>query len=198
MNTPKNTRVSASGSGQKRFGLIIFAAALLALIIIGVFVWHQNTRQTAKTPLKNVTKSTGNSSTKGEPAQISEPVANANSGNSGSSNDKSTQTASGQLVTPSGNFVSNHRPNLSGSPAPNQVSSACNTTPGAACQITFTKGDLVKSLATQTTDASGATYWSWNLQDVGLTAGSWQVQAIATLNGKNLTVKDAMNLEVAE
>ncbi len=173
--------------------------ALTSLIIAGVFIWHQTTQQHTKTSTaNNAAKSISNSNTKGGPVQTSEPVVSSGNSGAGSNNDKSTQTVSGQLIAPSGNFVSNHHPNLSGSPAPNQISSDCNTTPGAVCQITFTKGPLVKSLLAQTTDASGTTYWSWKLDDVGLTAGTWQVRAIATLNGKSLDMKDAMNLDVAE
>jgi hypothetical protein len=115
-----------------------------------------------------------------------------------SNNDKNTATATMTLQTPSGNFVSNHHPNISGNPAPNQEQSVCNTTVGATCQIIFTSGNLSKSLSAKTTDHSGSAYWSWSLQEVGLSAGSWKIQAKATLGSQTQIATDALTLEVAE
>ncbi len=100
-------------------------------------------------------------------------------------------------AVPSGDFVSNHRPSVSGSPAPNTMSSVCKTSPGATCAITFTKGDTTKSLMAQTTDSEGATYWDWKINTVGLTAGTWKIQAVATFNDKTITATDAIDLEVS-
>lgn len=102
------------------------------------------------------------------------------------------------LKTPTGTFVSNHHPNLSGSPAPNQIQSVCVTTSGAQCQILFTKDGVTKSLPAQTTDRGGAAYWTWKLQDIGLTVGSWKVQAKATLGSQTQTADDAAALEVSQ
>ena len=57
---------------------------------------------------------------------------------------------------------------------------------------------MVKSLPAQTTDAGGATYWNWKLQDYGLTAGTWKITAIAKLNGQTQTATDATNLEISQ
>lgn len=122
---------------------------------------------------------------------------NAQSGGSQPSTGSSTNSSSVPLKAPSGTFVSNHHPNLSGSPAPNQMQSTCNTTPGAKCQINFTNGSITKSLPAQTADKEGAVYWSWKLQDIGLTAGTWHIQAVASLDGQTQTVNDALNLGVA-
>lgn len=105
--------------------------------------------------------------------------------------------SSAVLLTPSGNFVSDHHPNLSGYPAPNTMSSVCNTTPGATCQITFTQNGVTKSLPQQTADPTGFTNWNWKLQDIGLTTGTWKIEAIATLNGQTKTAFDAMDLVVS-
>jgi hypothetical protein len=102
------------------------------------------------------------------------------------------------LVAPSGTFVSNHHPNLGGKPAPNQIQSVCTTTSGAKCAIVFTKDGVTKSLPAQMTDSEGTTYWTWKLQDIGLTAGTWHVEAKATLGTQTKTASDYMNLEVAE
>lgn len=102
------------------------------------------------------------------------------------------------LTAPTGTFVSNHRPNLSGSPAPNQVQSTCTTTPGATCQIIFTNGAQTKSLPAQTTDKGGSSYWSWTLQDIGLTEGSWEVTAKAVLGSQTKTTVDSLKMEVKQ
>src|SRR5690606_17218727 len=135
---------------------------------------------------------------KGEPKKqsgSSDDSSQSDSGSGGSSGPK-TMAASANLITPFGNFVSNHRPNLSGSPAPNTLSSVCNTTPGASCTISFTKDGTTKSLPAQTADANGATYWNWKLQDIGLTTGTWKVQANASLNGQTKSASDALDLVV--
>jgi hypothetical protein len=100
------------------------------------------------------------------------------------------------LKEPSGNFVSNHHPNLSGSPSPNEIQSTCVTTSGATCTIVFTKGSETKQLPVQNTDLEGAAYWSWKLNDIGLSAGTWKVQAKAALGSQTKTTSDALDLEV--
>jgi hypothetical protein len=139
------------------------------------------------------TNSAANSETKGEPANPSPSPADDQSP---PGDDKSSSNPNAALLTPSGNFVSNHRPNLSGSPAPNSMESTCTTTPGATCQILFTRNGVTKSLDAQTTDRNGSAFWSWKLQDIGLTEGSWQIQAKATLNNQTKTANDSLNLEV--
>lgn len=147
---------------------------------------------------------TANSETKGEPQQGSPAAGGSGSAStSANSSENKSPAPSGaastvNLLAPSGDFVSNHHPNLSGSPAPNEIQSVCNSTAGASCQIIFTKDGVSKSLPAQTTDKGGATYWTWKLQDIGLTAGSWHIQAKATLGNQTKTADDAMNLEVSQ
>ena len=100
-------------------------------------------------------------------------------------------------MAPHGNFISNHHPNLDGNPAPSSIQSVCNTTPGARCHIEFTNQEgVVKNLAAQTTDSTGATYWNWDVAQAGFTVGSWKVKVIAVLNGQTTTANDAQNMEV--
>jgi hypothetical protein len=101
------------------------------------------------------------------------------------------------LTEPYGNFVSNHKPNLGGSPTPNSEESVCNTTPGASCQIFFVKGSTTKSLPVRTADSGGAAYWSWTLKEIGLEAGTWQVSAKATLGNQTKSGSDVIPLEVS-
>lgn len=136
-----------------------------------------------------------NQQTKGEPTPDNTDISD-NSGQKDPSPGGNGEVKN--LLAPEGNFVSNHYPNLSGSPAPNKMQSSCTTTPGATCQITFTStaDGTVRSLPAQTTDPSGTAMWNWNLQDISLTQGTWKVQAVATLDGQTKTADDALNLEV--
>ncbi len=118
-------------------------------------------------------------------------------------NGKSTTTAGNNsetisLLTPSGDFVSNHHPNLSGSPAPNTESSVCNTSPGASCTISFESNGSVKSLATKQADTNGSVFWSWKLSDIGITSGTWKITAKATLSNKSKSAADSMELVVTQ
>lgn len=101
------------------------------------------------------------------------------------------------LYTPYGDFVSNHHPNLSGSPAPSKETSVCNTTPGVKCYIRFTKGSVTTSLPPQITDSKGTTYWNWDVKTAGMSAGDWTIAAVATLNGKTKTTQDPLPLSVS-
>ncbi len=115
----------------------------------------------------------------------------------GSSKEGTGNTSGATLVTPTGTFVSNHSPNLSGHPSPNQIQSTCTTTSGATCTIVFTNGSVTKQLPVQNTDLQGAAYWTWKLQDIGLTAGTWHIQAKAVLGDQTKTADDALSLEIS-
>lgn len=182
--------------------IIIIALAGLAFGLYSLNKDDNTTETSART-----------SSEKGETSSEKSSGSNTSSGSSssgsptGQDNDTGGDKEGGSTTpapsntppaTPSGTFISNHHPNLSGSPAPNKVQSTCVTTPGAKCNIVFTKGGVTKSLGEQTADADGAVYWQWTLQDKGLTEGSWKVTAVATLNGQTASTGDPINLEVKQ
>ncbi len=99
------------------------------------------------------------------------------------------------LITPSGNFVSNHNPNTSD---PRQLTevSVCNTTPGAYCNIQFINGGTTLSLNNSLVGSTGSVSWSWNINTIGLYQGSWTVKAVATLNGQTKTAVDQIPLTI--
>jgi flagellar hook assembly protein FlgD len=109
---------------------------------------------------------------------------------------KNTPASSAALVKPYGTVVSNHHPNLSGSPAPSSEESVCQTAPGATCYIQFTKGSTVKKLPAEKADSSGSANWNWDVKQAGFSTGSWTIQAVASLNGKTMTAQDDLKLEV--
>lgn len=98
---------------------------------------------------------------------------------------------------PTGQFVSNHQPNISGKPYPNTETSICTTTPGIVCKIKFTMGSMTKSLPPKTTDASGNAVWSdWTIQSVGLTEGTWRITAQAINSNNVVSTSDPSELRV--
>lgn len=160
----------------------------LAVLIIaaGLFTWLRTPTKTATIPTispSTQTKTNSSSTSKAQTGSSETP--------------KSTPPAAAStapLLSPYGSFVSNHHIPLGSSPVIEQ--STCNTNPGAACYIKFSKDGVVRNLATQTTDASGVTSWTWDVQQAGLTQGSWQITAIASLGSQTKTTNDSLNLEI--
>ncbi len=180
--------------------LIVVITLLVALVLIsaGAIIWrHSRDNNKSNAP-------TASPNTKGEASAEQKSGGTAPSSSSGqtTNNDKSNEgssaptNANATLTEPSGTFVSNHHPNLGGSPAPSRMQSVCNTTPGATCRIEFTKDGVTKSLPAQITDAGGATYWTWELKDIDLTQGTWHIKAVATLGAQTKTADDALTLEI--
>lgn len=197
----KNTKNKQNSSPRRisRFRTFLLLAIFIVALGAGAtafYLWRHHSK------INTTLSPTANSATKGEQA-ASPPASSSTSststnqpGDDKSSTGSSTPTAT--LVDITGSFVSNHHPNLSGKPAPNIIQSTCTTTEGATCQIIFTMGAITKSLPAQVTDRGGSTYWTWKLQDIGLTAGSWHIQAKATLGTQVKTADDALTLEVQQ
>ena len=163
-------------------GLLVAAAAL-----VGILEATHTINLFGKTaPSSHHTIGPG---TKGETEQETEAK------NSGKKKEEPAVTNK-KLVTPSGDFVSNHEPNLDGTPAPNTLESVCVTTPGASCSVSFEQNGIIKTLPAQTTDAEGAAYWNWKLRDYGLTTGEWNITATATLGDQTKIGKDSLKLTV--
>lgn len=182
---------------KKNYRKIILVSTLLVLIAGGAVVYWYYGRQPQQ-------PTTASPYTKGESS--SDNTANSGDGSNSSAltpgstqpgDDKSDRgdSVDAILTSPTGEFVSNHRPGNNGSPL-SEVS-VCNTTPGATCQIVFTKGSTVKTLSSELVDRGGAAYWNnWTPSSVGLTKGQWQVTAVATLNGQTKRATDTTPLEV--
>lgn len=180
--------------------LLIIILIVLILAAVGFWLWHKNsstpTNPTIPTNTNNPAVANPNvpGGSDENPATEADGSKDKGSNTPGTAPDTSVQPA-----TPSGQFVSNHEPNLSGHPAPNTETSSCNTTPGVLCKITFTSGSVVKSLPAQRTNANGNTLWTnWTLQNVGLTKGTWQITAVAINGTKSASSKDASPLVVSQ
>jgi hypothetical protein len=184
---------------KKRSVFLVFAAIIfIALILVAYNKFEPNNSVAPVTHL-----STSGQTTKGEnPLATTTPPTSVTQNSSPTTTQQSTSKVNNSgsatsLITPSGDFVSDHHPNLSGTPDPNLEESVCNTTPSATCQISFTMNGTTKSLEAGSADSGGAVYWSWHLQDLSLTAGSWTVTATATLNGQSSTATDPQQLVVS-
>lgn len=187
----------------KRFWLRRYpiAAGLIVLLVLVAVVTVLELTNTTYLFHKRPVEITASPATKGE--HFTQDELDKSNASKGNKHDNAATTDpkaddSVKLEVPTGVFISNHHPNLSGNPAPNQIQSVCTTTSGATCTIVFTKGDITKSLPSQMTDSGGSTYWTWKLQDIGLTEGTWQVQARATLGNQEQTANDLMDLVVAK
>jgi len=180
----------------------LYVAVAVALLAIGAVVALELTNTTYLFHKSPPPPPATGPNTKGEVSSNTDnPQAKSSDGTSSPANPTQktdgTSNPTAALLAPSGVFVSNHRPNLSGHPAPNTVTSTCSTTPGASCQITFTMGGTTKSLPAKTTDSQGSAYWDWSLQSIGLTQGTWSVKAISTSNGESKTTADPQEMVVA-
>jgi hypothetical protein len=164
--------------------LLALAAAVMAILELTniTYVFHDKpTPHTASEYTKggaatNGSNGTGNSDSDANSA----PGGNKDSAGSGKT-----------LVEPTGNFVSSHHVT-----SISNLSSTCNSTPGATCKISFTKDGITKSLPTKTLDDGGAAYWSWRTSDIGLTQGNWNVKATVKLGDQSKSATDALVLEV--
>jgi len=176
---------------------IIGAAAAAALVLIIALLELTNTthllhKQTVPEVIPSHQNSGATNNDSDEPS---------NQGETGRQDQPTPQPSGGDtnhsLVTPTGNFVSNHFPGQNGS-STTEVST-CNTSPGASCYIKFTNLDTgdTTQLPSQTVDARGSTSWYWDTsKDAHLTSGQWEVTAVATLGGQTQTTDDSLKLTI--
>lgn len=177
---------------KTRVGLI--AAVILGLAIIGGLIVHALHKTVTMIPARNTSNPTSNKPNTTEP--IPQNGSAKSSVSTGFTSPANTGYGGGSsLIMPSGTLVSNHRPSLSSSSLSGEQS-VCNTSPGASCYIEFTKGNEVKKLPVQTTDSNGSTYWTWDVGQAGLGAGSWKITAVASLSGQTKTFDDSLTLDV--
>jgi hypothetical protein len=173
--------------------IIVGIVVALALVGGGLYIWHRHVHKTAtltSTSRNEYSKPEANSNVPG--GSVSTSQGGAISSNKGSSATSTPTTPpSAQPIDPTGDFVSSHSITLTGTEL-----SACTTTAGVQCQITFTLGGTTKSLASQTTNGNGSTSWNWTPQSIGLTPGSWKVTAVATNGSKTASTVDVNNLVV--
>lgn len=198
----KNKKLLNRSYGKPRFGRIFFAIALFLVVVLGVLLathvlFHHKAAVVSGSAYtkgegipSNSTQQKGNDVSK----QSSSSLGAVGGVPQSSNQENSTTSSQATLVAPFGDFVSAHQVHLS-----SPLVSVCNTTPGAKCQITFTSGDGTKKLlSAETTDSNGSVYWNnWTPASIGLTPGTWTVQATAILSSQTKSAQDAMNIMVS-
>jgi len=205
----KRTNKKSTRPGKNRAWLVLTVLILGTALVVAAleltnrtYIFHARKAVSGVIPSRptpqptNTSKSTDKSSSAENTVDSSGPTGSPESPKEGDAADPTTPTGAPPL-TPYGNFISNHSPNLDGNPAPSSVQSVCNTTAGALCSIALTNSDgVVKTLASQKTDVNGATYWNWDVKQAGLTVGNWKVKVTASLNGQTTSASDAQDLVV--
>ncbi len=102
-------------------------------------------------------------------------------------------------LAPTGLFINTHELSLTGTGAPRDGHSVCQTSPGATCEIRFLSGDrVVGSLEAEPVGDSGVVSWDWTPDGIGLTPGNHRVEVVAIRGGHEVTVTDARDLVVVD
>jgi hypothetical protein len=182
---------------KKRWIFIIVGLLLLIAVVVTLLELTNTTYLFHKRP----PAPTASSETKGEtvsPSQTGQtsntspnPSVNPTDNNNPKAGNNTSNTT---LVMFPSDLVSAHKVQLDSA-----IASTCNATAGASCLITFSNGGISKSLPATITDRGGSAYWnSWKPSDIGLTPGTWKIEAIATLGDQRKTQTDALNLEVSQ
>lgn len=185
----KNVKKKRTAAAQNHRSIYMIAAVVVALLVVGLLLyWHHHSQKAVvlTTSQKGETSTTDNAKS----PDVYNPTPDVPGGSTGGTNGTPPST---NLPAPSGTFISAHHVTLSSAPL---LNSTCNTVVGATCEIQFSKDGVTKSLTAKASDKDGTVSWDWKLQDIGLTQGTWQIEAIATLNGQIQTAQDTLNLEV--
>lgn len=177
--------------------LLVPLLVIVLLVVLSIWFFRYRTSGVKLHPQTPTSAGASADNQKGQPAAQAQPVAANDSNQPGDAKNNNSTSGNADLLAPTGNFVSNHRPGQNNSPL--SETSVCTTSPGAVCQIVFTNNGVTRSLPSQTTDRAGSTFWNgWTPTSVGLTAGSWQVQAKATLGNQTKVANDQMELIISQ
>lgn len=169
----------------------LYAALIVIVIVVLAVVFY------AYRPFHKKSATIPSTTSLGTPASNQSGTGNSTSGSNSSSGGSGTgtnQPAASNLVSPWGNFVSNHYPGQNG--APTAETSTCNTSPGATCYIHFTNGSKTRNLDSKVANANGAVIWNWDVKEAGFSSGNWQIKAIATLDGQKKSSDDSLPLVI--
>lgn len=169
----------------------IFAALLILGLGIGSWIMIAN-RNIPKTPAEISRDGAGG----GKPRQQTDSSAQPQSDSPASSQNSPTASSASanSIPKPTGQLLSKHTVSLSsvaGETSPDEEST-CQSVSGATCEIKLTGPNGMvkyvgrKSMQDQNNGNSIAIY-NWNAKDLGLTAGRWKVEALASYGGATAT-----------
>ena len=106
---------------------------------------------------------------------------------------KKTISNAVNLKSPSGTFANVYIVTN----ADEEMSSTCNTSPEATCQIIFQNENKTVSLQAKKADGKGNVLWAWTPKSIGMTSGIWHIEAISVLdNQTKVTDNDPLTLEL--
>lgn len=180
---------------------IIITTSIILIILLGAGFFVLKNHKVSYNKKNIGQNNNGQSTTPLQSKLTPNQSSSSSSPNSSSSTTNSTPNTSTQpneiLIAPTGSFVSNHNPVLS-NPKLDTEQSTCNTSPGATCNIVFTSGSSTISLGSKVANSSGAVNWTWTLQNVGLTQGSWKITAVANLNQQTKSTSDQLMLNITQ
>jgi hypothetical protein len=183
--------------------LLILPAVCVLIVAALIYAYYRsNTNSASSVSTASQTAkpyATGSSAT-AQPTKLPTATANPDPNVPGGSTGSSSSNQVG-LDAPSGTFVSNHGSIYQPVVGTTTEESTCTTTAGATCQIRFTQGSTTETLdasqATATKDSqNGTTSWTWTPNQVGLTAGTWSVAAVASLSGQTKNTLDQVALTI--
>lgn len=179
---------------RKRFILALSCVALVIIVVL--FGWHYRRHNTNSKP--TIIKTQDTVSGKPNNDTTTTPPSNSEKTSVGGGVVAPATGSGVTILGPSGSFISNHSPNLNGSPAPSAEESVCNGTPGAKCYIQFTNSEdgVVFKLPEKSLDINGAAYWQWDVKNNNLKQGVWHIVAFSTLGDQIKSTQDARDLTV--
>ncbi|SRR6266567_2921838 len=190
---------------KERQRILKFLALLVLLILVlGFGSWRLFYHHTKKITVIQTTESAAPTvntpktqpTTSSPSSSRSAPPINTTKSHQTAGSTSPSTTSNSPPAKPSGTFVSNHNPDLSGTAPYGTEDSVCITSPGATCYIEFSNNGDIKKLPAQVADANGVCHWTWNVQQAGFSQGSWTITTIATLNSQSINTQDNNPFEV--
>ncbi len=177
---PRSRRSSAK---RKTSILVMLVVAVVFLVAGTLFVMRHNKaiNLTVKPSVSPTPTVQGPAKTGSAPAGPEAAGATPTASPTTISN-PSHPASSGSLVAPTGDLLNVSSVSLSGATG---MESTCQAVPGASCYIQVSMNGTVKKVSTsETVPNSGAdgVILNWNANQ--LTVGTWQVEAVAILNGQ--------------
>lgn len=196
-------RYSAKPKSRKRSikklpTILIFLLAIivvLAILEVAGVIHLRHKNGSAGVP-GYVRTGISNNSSGSSAASSSTPTSSPGSNSQPAGNSTKTTAPAGgasdntNLLAPYGQFINFHNATLD-----TKEVSVCSTSPGATCTILFKYNGKTISLGAKTTDGSGSAYWGdWTPGQLGLTKGSWTIEAVASLGSQSKQTTDNKQL----
>lgn len=164
---------------KKKRTLIILISTVVVLLAGGIFVLVEHNKKSTIQANQSQTQSKN-------PGGATTQTATTPDTNN-------TATTTRSLPTPTGQILSSATTSLSSGA---MLESTCQTVSGATCDLKLTSPDgTIKYVGAKPVDSSGQVLFDWSAKQIGLSTGTWKVQAITQKDGQtaespsyNLTV----------